>query len=92
MNFCEVLQRYGLGKLCYEDGTPLSERDYAKLFSTWMGYKFVTSNQVIFMPSKERMKRVYQTEKRMLFPLEDEDKMDIIMKIPSQIIENPVDL
>ena len=86
MKFDDVLRRYNVSPLCYEDGTRLAEKDYVKLFSMWMNYRFVTRRECTFSPDRERMARLVNWEKKMLFPMEDGDKMDIMMRISPLVI------
>ena len=86
MEFNDVLMRYGISPLRYEDGKVLTEKEYAMLFRMWMNYRFCVADEKIFTPDKERMKRVMQSEKKMLFPLEETDKIDMMMKIPPLVI------
>lgn len=83
MQFKEILMRYHISPLQYEDGVQLEERDYLDLFKILQKYyaiKQITENSDIPQVNKDLMNKVIKTNEKSLIPFEPEELMDILMQ------------
>lgn len=90
MQFREILQRYHISPLKYDDGTELGEKDYCSLFVILQKYflsRKIIGQEKVFASMDKLIKKAEQSYERSLLPLEVEDVMDILME---QTAENVV--
>lgn len=83
MNVKEILQRYHVSPLQYDDGVELQESDYVDLYVLLMKYYFVKqrlgSGRVPKIPDN-LINKVESHCKRSLLPITEEDCLDILME------------
>lgn len=83
MKFEDVLKRYHISPLQYEDGTLLRENDYIDLLKILNKYAYVkskTGTDFKFLVPATLMKKIEFAEKNTLIPISEEDMMDILME------------
>ena len=84
MAFKEILKRYHISPLQYEDGKELTERDYLELFKFLMKYYCIRGifdkNFVIPSVPMDSMDKVKRCAEKSLLPLTEEECLDILMK------------
>lgn len=83
MCFKEILQRYHISPLKYDDGVELEERDYVNLFTILSKY-FTIKQKVeggnLPVIKEQLIAKVESTIKNSLVPFEPEELMDILME------------
>lgn len=83
MYFKEILQRYHISPLKYDDGVELEERDYVNLFTILSKY-FTIKQKVeggnLPVIKEQLIAKVESTIKNSLVPFEPEELMDILME------------
>lgn len=83
MCFKEILKRYHVSPLQYEDGVELDERDYYSLFLILQKYYTIKelNDEKFKMPAVDEflINKVQKDKEKSLLPLTDEECMDIIM-------------
>ena len=84
MCFKEILKRYHISPLQYEDGVELGERDYYSLFLILQKYYTIKelNDEKFTMPvvDKSLITKVQKDKEKSLLPLSEEEQMDIIMQ------------
>ena len=83
MTFKEILMRYHISPLQYQDGKELEERDYLDLFRIMLKYyaiRNVTEKFDIPKVDGNLMKRVIKNYETSLIPFEPEELLDILMQ------------
>ena len=84
MQFREILKRYHVSPLKYEDNSELNERDYLSLFTLLQKYFCIKSifDESFEMPSvsKESMDKVKRCAEKSLLPLTEEECLDILTR------------
>ena len=84
MCFKEILKRYHISPLQYEDGVELGERDYFSLFVILQKYYTIKSmnDEKFKVPiiDESLIMKVQKDKEKSLLPLTDEEQMDIIMQ------------
>ena len=83
MQFKDVLKRYHISPLQYEDNTELNERDYYSLFVFLQKYytiKALTDNK-FKMPVVDdvSVQKVIKNKEKSLLPLSEEECLDMLM-------------
>ena len=83
MQFKDILKRYHISPLRYEDNSELSERDYYSLFVFLQKYymiKSITDNK-FKMPviDDSLIQKVIKSMEKSLLPLSEEECLDILM-------------
>ena len=88
MCFKEILKRYHVSPLQYEDGVELGERDYYSLFLILQKYYAVKelNDEKFKVPvvDESLIKKIQRDKEKSLLPLTDEECMDIIMNQKSK--------
>lgn len=83
MCFKEILQRYHIAPLKYDDGVELEERDYVNLFTILSKY-FTIKQKVegcnLPVIKEHLIAKVESAIKNSLVPFEPEELMDILME------------
>ena len=84
MCFKEILKRYHISPLKYEDNVELGERDYLSLFIILQKYYTIKSmnDERFTIPTIDEslIIKVQKDKEKSLLPLSDEECMDIIMQ------------
>lgn len=84
MCFKEILKRYHISPLKYEDNVELGERDYFSLFTVLQKYYTIKAlnDEKFKMPfvDESLIKKVIKDKGKSFIPLSDEEQMDIIMQ------------
>lgn len=84
MKFTDVLQRYHIAPLKYDDDKILDEKDYFELSKILHKYVFMKNkfdnNFLDFEVNENLVKKVEHTLKNSLMDLSEEDIMDILME------------
>jgi len=83
MKFKDILSRYHVSQLHYDDETELSEKDYSDLFSFLLKYQMVIKNStelssLISENDKKLIRKFEFAMKNSLYPLDEIELMDII--------------
>lgn len=83
MKFEDLLIRYHISPLSYDDGSPLSDKDYCDLFSLllkWLMVKNKTTDvsNLISENDKKLIKKFEFSFRNSLYPLDDTELLDII--------------
>jgi len=81
--FKEILKRYHISPLKYEDNEELSERDYISLFIILQKYYTIKamSDEKFKIPVVDEtlVQKVKKDKQKSLLPLSDEECLDILM-------------
>lgn len=87
MDFKNILRRYHVSPLQYEDGVELDEKDYHILFNMYERYQCITlvlNNEPISeyyqLKFGELIAKVKSIQLNSIFPLTNEEIIDIIME------------
>lgn len=89
MTFKEILMRYHISPLQYQDGKELEERDYLDMFRMLLKYyniRNVTEGFDIPKVDAMLMKRVVKNYETSLIPFEPEELMDILMQKKGEMV------
>ena len=82
MEFKDILRRYHISPLQYDDGVELNESDYNTLYQILTKYYMVNSHLNKRVPKVDSTidKKIENYLTRSLIPLETEEIMDILME------------
>ena len=84
MCFKEILKRYHVSPLKYDDNTELGERDYFSLFVILQKYYTIKAlnDEKFKIPvvDESLIVKVQKDKEKSLLPLSEEEQMDIIMQ------------
>ena len=84
MCFKDILKRYHISPLKYDDNEELSERDYFSLYTILQKYYTIKAlnDDKFKIPSVDEVlvQKVIKDKNKSLIPLTDEEQMDILMK------------
>ena len=84
MCFKEILRRYHISPLKYEDNEELSERDYFSLFIILQKYYTIKAmnDEKFKIPvvDESLIVKVQKDKEKSLLPLSDEECMDVLMR------------
>lgn len=89
MSFTDVLTRYHISPLMYEDGSLLRENDYVDLLRILTKYAYMKERKgvVISNDIKELLiNKINYAEKNSLIPPSEEDIMDILLEQKSESV------
>lgn len=83
MQFKDILKRYHISPLQYEDNTELNERDYYSLFVFLQKYytiKSITDDKFkVPVVDNALIQKVIKSMEKSLLPLSEEECLDILM-------------
>ena len=83
MKFEDVLRRYHISPLTYDDGSSLKENDYINLLKMLYKYAFVKNKfgaNIHLDIGESLLAKLSFVEKNSLIPLGEEEFMDILME------------
>ena len=85
MKFNEILRRYHVSPLKYEDGTELEEKDYRELYKILSKYYYIRGE--LYKGDERLIRRLDSNVKNAIIPLEPEEQMDVLMEIDNEVIK-----
>lgn len=91
MKFVDVLERYHISPLKYEDNTVLDEKDYANLYDVLSKYFFMKrcfNSNVPKINLEEAEKKVDFLKKNSLIEITEEDILDLIVGVDNKLVVN----
>ena len=89
MKFTDVLERYHISPLKYEDNTVLEEKDYSSLYDVLRKYfkmKKYLNNRVNEVCDSEITKKIDSLTKNSLIPATEEEIMDTLLNVSGKNI------
>lgn len=90
MKFTDVLERYHISPLKYDDDTVLNEKDYLNLFQILLKYILVKNcmgEKIDTTINESLIKKMESAFKRALIPFSDFELLDILMEQKTEVIK-----
>ena len=84
MKFKEILRRYHISPLLYDDKTELEEKDYRDLYKLLTKYYYIRGE--LFSVDEKQIKKMEFRMRNSLIPLEPEEQLDVLMDIDSEVL------
>ena len=84
MKFKEILSRYHISPLMYQDGVELDEKDYRDLYKILTKYYYIKDE--LYSVDEQLIKRLNYNMQNSIMSLEPEEKMDVLMEISNEVL------
>ena len=84
MRFRNILRRYGISPLRYEDNKELDEKDYKDLYILLTKYFYIQGNAYELEP--ELVSKLKNKISLAVIPLTDEEKLDILIGLEKEVL------
>ena len=90
MKFNDVLKRYHISPLKYDDEKPLNDNDYinlAKILTRFIAMKNETGTEINVSIPQSTLNKIGFVKKNTLIPISEEDLMDILMEQDTELVK-----